>query len=282
MTISAPINQAMDSMRIPTLPASVERIRALLANRDVSMPEVVKAFLQDPPLAAKALKIANSVHYGLRTQTTSIQMAIPVLGLRTLAIIVLRAGVLSLYADTKSSTGFSVQDFWTHSILTGQVSEDLARRCRRRATDMSPQDYYTCGLLHDLGKIVLYDNLGETYVDVIRNTSNGQKGLEAEESRLFGMSHADVGAIAAQMWRLPESIVGIIRCHHRPEAMIGMVEIVKTVTCADEIANAVAAAPQATPKAIMAEISTCPGGLSEEELLKSIAYAREARQQIEL
>ena len=96
-------------MRIPTLPASVERIRAILADPDVSMPEVVNAFLQDPPLAAMALKIANSVHYGLRTPTTSIQTAIPVLGLRTLGVIVLRASVLSVYADTKDCEGFSVQ-----------------------------------------------------------------------------------------------------------------------------------------------------------------------------
>ena len=282
MTTTAPLNQVLDSMRIPTLPASVERIRALLAMPDVSMPEVVKAFLQDPPLAAKALKIANSVHYGLRTQTTSVQTAIPVLGLRTLAIIVLRAGVLSVYADTKDCAGFSLQDFWKHSILTGHVGEDLARRCRRRGTDMSPQDYYTCGLLHDLGKIVLYDNLGEQYVDVVRRASTAKSALVAEEARLLGMSHADVGSVAALMWRLPETIAAVIRCHHRPTALTGMVDIVNIVSCADEIAHAVANAPSAEPKNLLSAIATRPGGLSVESLVESITDALASWQKIEL
>src|ERR1044071_3148805 len=118
MTVTKQFEQVADAIRIPTLPVSIERVRSVLTRPDVAMPDVVEAFRTDPPLAAKVLKLANSASYGLRAQTTSLQTAIPVLGLRTLAVIVLRAGILSLYKDVQDDGHFSVQEIWDHSILT--------------------------------------------------------------------------------------------------------------------------------------------------------------------
>ena len=282
MTTASPLEQITDSMRIPTLSASVERIRAVLAKPDVEMTEVVAAFQTDPPLAAKVLKIANSVSYGRQSKTTSLQSAIPALGLRTLSMIVLRAGVLAAYENTPDCEQFSLKDLWKHSTLTAQVSENLARRCRRRKSDMSPQDYYTCGLLHDIGKIVLYDNLGEQYLEVLSAARTGAEGLEAEETRLLGMNHADAGSVAAVLWRLPEPIPGVIRCHHKAAAWGDMADTVKIIACADEIANAVAAAGSNDPKAVLAQVHTRPLGIGEAELLQVIADATASRETIEI
>src|SRR5687768_13301855 len=123
MTISNDAEHAADSIRIPTLSVSVERIRAVLAAPDVGMREVTSAFETDPPLAAKVLRLANSASYGLRTQTTSLRTAVPVLGLRALSTIVLRAGVLAAYKELEDCEHFSLKDLWRHSILTAQACE---------------------------------------------------------------------------------------------------------------------------------------------------------------
>ncbi|MEO6711273.1 MAG: HDOD domain-containing protein [Planctomycetota bacterium] len=282
MSTSSIVGSMADSMRIPTLSASVERIRAVLSTPDIAMPEVVAAFLTDPPLAAKVLKVANSAHYGLRSSTTSLQTAISVLGLRTLSMIVLRAGILSAYSETPDRLDFSLEELWEHSILTAHASESLARYCRQRTTDMTPQDYYTCGLLHDIGKIVLYDNLGEQYVEAARQAHDHRTSLETEEIRLLGMSHADAGAMAALLWKLPQPIPAIIRGHHRPSASLGLVDVVSIVSCADEIAHAVASQPLGSPEKLADEIKTQPGGLKHADLVQAITEAIVSWNQLEM
>ena len=281
MTTPQNAEQIADSIRIPTLSVSIERIRAVLASSDVGMQEVTAAFQTDPPLAAKVLKLANSASYGLRTQTTSLQTAVPVLGLRALSTIVLRAGILAAYKELEDCEHFSLEELWKHSILTGQISESLARRCRKRGSDLSPQDYYTCGLLHDIGKVVLYDNLGEQYIDVLARSRSGSAVLEAEETRLLGMNHADAGSMAAAMWQLPEPVPAVIRCHHKPNSASNATEVVMVVACADEIANAVAEEGSKSPKALLARVRTRPLGLSEPDLVDVITNACASWEQLE-
>jgi len=282
MTTPHDTEQIADSIRIPTLSLSIERIRAVLASPDVGMSDVTKAFETDPPLAAKVLRLANSASYGLRAQTTSLRTAIPVLGLRALSTIVLRAGILTAYKELEDCENFSLEELWKHSILTAQISESLARRCRRRGSDLSPQDYYTCGLLHDIGKIVLYDNLGEQYIEAVARSRSGTAVLVAEESRLLGMNHADAGSMAATMWQLPEPVPAVIRCHHKPNSAGGATEIVMVVACADEIANTVAEEGAKPANALLSRIRTRPLGLTEPELLEAITDAAQRWVQLEL
>ncbi len=264
----------LDSIRIPTLPASIQRISALLANQNVSMAELASALANDPPLTAKALKIANSVYYGLREKTTSAQMAISVLGLETLASIVVQASVLQLYAGTKDSEGFRVQDFWKHSILTAQICEVLAKKGRRREADLTPQGFYTCGLLHDLGRIMLYDTLGEEYVALIQKSKSLDGEIDLQETHVLGLNHADVGAVAAFMWRLPEPIPTVIKYHHRAGLRASDSHVVNVVACADEIANAVATDRTRDTKGVLALVKTRPAGLDPSALVEAIDGAR--------
>jgi HD-like signal output (HDOD) protein len=130
------------------------KVRELLTREDVGTSDVAAALAKDPPLAVKVLRIANSVQFGSREPRTSLLAATSVLGLRTVASIVLRAGVLSSFENIKDTPAFSVTDLWRHSILTAHAAEELARLLRRRSSDFSPQDYYTCGLVHDIGQVV--------------------------------------------------------------------------------------------------------------------------------
>lgn len=275
-------DELVDSLRIPTLPTSVQKMQKLLARENVALADVAAALACDPPLAAKALRIANSVQYGMREKTMSIPLATSLLGLRSISSIVLRAGVISLYSEIKDTDGFSVHDFWKHSILTAHVAEDLARQGRRRATDLSPQAYYVCGLLHDMGRIVLYDNFGEDYIKLLRERPSDVDEIQAETAGLLGLNHADMGSVAAAIWRLPDPIPDIIRFHHRSQVNIPAGDVVRVVACADEIAEAVASTPNFDPKRIASLLKNVPPGFRPEALLESIRHAESCADQIEV
>ena len=130
--------------------------------------------------------------------------------------------------------------------------------------------------MHELGQIVLYDNLGKLYVDVLRQAVQEDRGLEEVEMHVLGMRHSDAGHMAASLWMLPEPVPTVIRCHHRPSAVPALSEVTRVVSCADEIAYAIANMPGAAPSQLRARVMTLPGGLTEESLLQAIAAAIES------
>src|SRR5688572_11471652 len=105
MTSIASLAHLSDAVQVPALPAVVEHVRALLARRDVAIAEVAEAFRQDPLLTAKVFKLANGVPHARSERTTSVAQAVSLFGPRNLSVLVLRAGVMSMYAERKDMEG---------------------------------------------------------------------------------------------------------------------------------------------------------------------------------
>lgn len=270
-----------DSIRIPTLPGSVSRIRDLLARPDGNVADLAEAFLADPPLTAKVLRIANSAFYGRREKTINVSTALAYLGTRTLSMIVLRAGVFSAFDRFGERERAAVEGIWRHSILTGQVCEDLAARVRRRATDWTEKDHHACGLLHDVGKIVLFDNFGETYGELLRAASSRGETLEQAEQAKLGMRHSEVGHMAATFWGIPEPIPSMIRHLHRRAVPHDCLDVTLAVRAADEIANAVERNPAGDLKSIRSTLETTLPGMQDAALAEVIRLAQGHLKRIE-
>src|SRR5205085_316330 len=85
------------SLSIPTLPIVVQKVEALLRDPKVGTREIGSLVAEDPPLAAKVLKIANSSYYGLREHCVSTEQATAVLGMRVLRNVVTQAAVIKQF-----------------------------------------------------------------------------------------------------------------------------------------------------------------------------------------
>ena len=73
-----------------------------------------------------------------------------------------------------------------------------------------------CGLLHDIGKIILLEKQHDRYVAMLAEASRSRRTeIEVELDR-FGFTHADVGSVLAIKWFLPEDLTIAIRYHHAP------------------------------------------------------------------
>ncbi|MBL8857276.1 MAG: HDOD domain-containing protein [Planctomycetes bacterium] len=258
------------------------KIRALLQREDVGIGEVSIALSKDPPLAIKVLRIANSVQIGASEPKTSVQAATSMLGLRGVASVVLRAGLIAPFEHLKDADGFSLKDLWCHSILVGQIAENIARACRHRGYDMMPQEYYTCGLVHDIGKIILYDNFGDEFLHVVREKPADVSDIQAESAAFLGLNHAEIGAMAAELWLLPRPVIDVVKFHHRPLDPGSTPEVVTVVTCADEIADLVEAYPDGKPRDLVAKLRTVPPGCTQEMLIKAVSLALVLRPTIEV
>lgn len=202
------------NISIPTLPAVVQKVQRLLEDPNTGAKELGDVVAADAPISAKVLKIANSAYYGLRERCLQPQHATAVLGVRVLRSVVTQAAVISRYDHLKGGE-FDLDAQWKHSILVAQSCMFLAKRCKGML-GVTPDELYVCGLLHDLGKIVVLECLKDDYLAVMRIAREQGMPLYRAEIEHLGFTHCDVGAVVAQQWNLPVEIAGAIQNHHGP------------------------------------------------------------------
>jgi putative nucleotidyltransferase with HDIG domain len=235
MSVLSAKNVIPSNFTIPTIPAVVQRISSMLQDPNTGVREIAAVVAEDAPLAAKVLKIANSAYYGLRERCMSTQHATAVLGVRVLRNVVMQASVIQQFEHLEG-TGFDLQAQWKHSILTAQICSFAAKRSKVRL-GLTPEELYVCGLLHDIGKVALLDNLKNSYTDVAKMARDKNLPLYVLERSELGFDHTDVGVMIAMRWSLPQAIATAIQFHHGPEDSIQRDPIVALVARINQFAH---------------------------------------------
>jgi putative nucleotidyltransferase with HDIG domain len=154
---------------------------------------------EDQAIAAMVLKIVNSAAYGFYNKIGDLQRAIVILGLNEIKSLVLATSMYKIVKQFKSSSAFDMQEFWKHSIGCAILSKVLAET----AYIKDPEDVFTGGLLHDIGKLIHATYLREEFEDAVANVvETGSQMFESEE-KILGFDHAQTGSALAEKWRLP-------------------------------------------------------------------------------
>ena len=71
-------------------------------------------------------------------------------------------------------------------------------------------------MLHDVGKLILAQNLPETYNRTTTCAKDNNITIWEAEQSTIGTTHAEVGAYLLGLWGLPDDIVEAVAFHHRP------------------------------------------------------------------
>ena len=198
---------------LPTLPRVVGRIAALLDEPSAGVRDVGALIGIDPPLTARVLQIVNSSYYGLRERCHSPEHACVILGMRVLHDVVLQAALLEDLERLRAS-GYDVDELWSHSVGTATACGLLARRVR--GVELHPDEMYVAGLLHDIGNVVLLDNLRDEYLELIAKAKAEKVALVEVERRELHLSHCDLGLKVATTWGFSPAVAAAIGSHHDP------------------------------------------------------------------
>ncbi|GKS64005.1 histidine kinase [Nitrospira sp.] len=192
---------------LPTLPHVVQRIAAMIGRPNVSTEEIGSIIEKDQVLAAKVLRLANSPFYGFPSRIGSVSHAVIVLGFNVVKGLTLCASALSIMKDA------GMDQLWRHSLGVAITANLLATRLEIK----NPEELFVSGLLHDIGKVVLYvkwPDVGNCIKDEFTTGSN--RSLLDVEQELTGLSHADIGGSLADAWHLPITLREPILYHHNP------------------------------------------------------------------
>lgn len=85
-----------------------------------------------------------------------------------------------------------------------------------RPPGLSPDEAYLVGLLHDIGRFVLFQEAPEQLREIDESGWDTPTALLELEKQICGLDHAELGALACRKWGIPETIAETIALHHRP------------------------------------------------------------------
>lgn len=193
---------------LPSPPAVVVRVIELTRDPNCRIEDLAAAIGQDPALATRLMRLANSSLYGVRFKVTDIEQAAVLMGMRTLKQLCIGLSLTSNLTDegVDEENGFPVQIYWQHSLVAAVAAREIARRVG------SPQanEAFLCGLLARMGQLLLARCLPDKFEPVLdqcrlREQESELPSAEIERA-LLGFHHGSFGAAILRSWGLPEPI----------------------------------------------------------------------------
>jgi putative nucleotidyltransferase with HDIG domain len=194
---------------IPTLPMVAMKVNELINDPNSSSADIAEVLKKDQVLVAKILRLVNSSYYAIPGGVADVQRALAFLGFNTLAQLVLSLSVFEVFQG-KTSEHFSMLDFWRHALGTAVCSELLAKRLKLS----KPEEAFTCGLLHDIGKLVLHEIDPDRLGSIVAETAKRECSFFDVEREWDLPGHSYLGEVIATKWGLPQVIRLSIRYHH--------------------------------------------------------------------
>lgn len=204
------IDHIIDSL--PPLPLTVSNVIKVSTNPESSAADLVKVILPDQTMCAAILKIANSVLYGQSKKIGSLQTAIVVLGFKEVQSIVMGKAAISTFRQSLKEHKAEINRFWEHAFGCGLAAKIIAENL-----GFSTGEFFMAGLLHDIGKLVLFLALPDLYQPGEWMSSFSSKEHLALEKQRFTVSHDAVGGRLFRKWLFPEHLIIALENHHCPE-----------------------------------------------------------------
>jgi HD-like signal output (HDOD) protein/CheY-like chemotaxis protein len=216
---------------LPSIPSLYFEILEEMKSPNSTVESVGGIIAKDIGMTAKVLQMVNSAFFGLSQDITSPGQAATFLGLDTLKSAVLSLHTFSQF-DGASLMSVSIADVWEHSLKVANFARAIleTERCAKRTIE----EGFLAGMMHDSGKLILAANAPERYAAAHELAERDDLDRVELERRLFGASHAALGAYLLGLWGLPSAVVEAVAFHHRPSSWS---ESALSPLCAVHVAN---------------------------------------------
>lgn len=192
---------------LPVLSAVATRAISMISSDKASPSDLENLIRKDPALAQRILRLANSPLYGGKVKITSISQSVIRLGMARLRTAILVAAT----GDVYGSNDPHATRMWEHSVATAYISFWLSEILGIG----TPEDCFIAGMLHDVGKLVIYRQHPQFYGGMMDQAiTSGDRFYKMERSKLKFCSHESVGGLVGRKWELAPEIVEVIRFHH--------------------------------------------------------------------
>ena len=195
----------------PSPPGVAQQIILLANDPDVQIATVAETLSKDPGLAAKILRIANSVLYARRRRSENLRQALTVLGLGAATTLALSFSIAPMFRKNPAR-GLDYSRCWRRALLGAIASRTLGEVVGIKRSE----DLFLAGLMQDIAMLALDRTKADFYAALPSDATHRE--LCVHEMAQLGVDHATVGGMLLNHWRLPEFLSTSIALSHTPEA----------------------------------------------------------------
>ena len=273
MTITPPDHpsphaRVQDILLLPPLPAIACKLLALVGRDDCDIAALSALIEQDPGLAARIVGIANSAYFARRTPICSVSEAIVrVLGLNLVRGIAIGIA-LSKPFDASACPAFQLDRYWYRALQTANLAGYLASLTR--LSDTERDCLFLCGLLHNLGQIVLVHAFPDRMNRVFQLWAEQPTlSLLSLQTQHVAMTEIEAGTIIAHRWQLPANVADVIEFRHDPLHAGDATPLVQLIACCAKYASALYDDPN-TPQPSLDSVGTALADIEPERVEKAL------------
>ena len=196
---------------LPSLPEIYLRVAEQLKDETITVQQIGDTVQHDPAITTRVLKMVNSAYYGLPIQVASVAQSVSLIGRERLKHILIGSVLRGVFSSGQDNPAFSMQVFWQHSIKTAIIARELARQVREIE---EPESMFTAGLLHDIGKLLLFKKFPERMLAAEEHAMQKRVDVLSAELSQVGLTHTAVGEALMQYWGLPQLLIDCATRHH--------------------------------------------------------------------
>ena len=187
-------------LHIPPMAQAAIAAVNLLRSEEADIKDISKSIELDPMLTVQVLRHANSALYGPATVIDTVHHALSFLGLRRTQVLIMEA-VLKQATGAIGSKLYAGME-WHYSLHCASIARRLGQLTRN-----DPDLCYTCGLLHDIGRIPILQALSD-FQALPQSPGPGDS-----HEIILEVLHRGVGIQMAKAWKLPPAVCDAISAH---------------------------------------------------------------------
>lgn len=220
---------------IGSLPTIYSEITEVIQHPLSSSADLARVISKDPGLTARLLHMVNSAMYSFASKIETVSRAITIVGTNEISQLALATSVIQMFKG-KLEKLIDMNAFWRHSLCTGALARTLAAKTGHPNTER----YFVSGLLHDLGRLVLFEVTPKMGTYCIQKARYEIRPLCQVEKEVLGYDHAEIGMELLKRWQLPESHIEPVGLHHKPSAAFEFIRETIVMHVSNVIANTMA------------------------------------------
>lgn len=206
-----------ETLEIPPLPASSQRIIKLSSDPSTGTGELCDVISLDPILAAQVVSWASSPYYGAPGSIDSVEDAIiRVLGFDMVMNLALGLSMKTTFNENKGDSPRHYQDYWLDSVTNAVLVEALVKVIPN-AKRPKLGHAYLAGLLQNFGFLALGTIFPPHFSILSRyQEANAHMPDELIEMHILHFTREQLGSWLLRYWSLPDNIWTAIRYSKKP------------------------------------------------------------------
>lgn len=183
---------------LPVLSATLGQIDKALSSDEYSTFALARVILQDPPLTAKVLRVANSAYYNPGgNQISMVSRAVMILGFEAVRSICTSIAVIEALLRGP------VRQRLVDEIARALFAAVIARRLAQHRHDPAPEEMFVSTLLRRLGHMVFWGLDAPEAEELDQAITQKGESEERAESRILGFSLDRLSEPLADRWGIP-------------------------------------------------------------------------------